>query len=76
MWRTAVFTLNDPPLACDGHVLIEISPLHVHVTFFVCTGDKFEKARCQMYLLRKQNTIGSVVSSWFMVEFTERTLQP
>ena len=53
MWLTAVFTLNDPPLARGGHMLLEIFPSRCHVTVFVGTGDKLEKARLQVNLLHK-----------------------
>ena len=65
MWLTAEFALNDPPLTYDGHMSIEISPLHIYVTFFVGTGNKLEKARCRVNLTHKQNMqLQTVVGSF------------
>ncbi len=59
MWLTAVITFNDFPLTRDGHMLLEIFPLHSHVTVFVCTGHKFKKARYQVNLLCTQSNKSS-----------------
>ena len=50
MWLTAVFTFNDPPMTCCGHVVLKIFSLHSDVALFVWTADNFARASCQVIL--------------------------
>ena len=50
VWLTTMIAFDNSPLTRDGHVLLELFPLHCHVTVFVGTGDDFEQARGQVDL--------------------------